>query len=429
MAAPHHIEPITPEDRLYKIVQDSMCTGCGLCQSIAGPDRVKMQTVGSGYERPVVVGKLDHETVDRIYDVCPGTRVDGLPPDLIEDTTVVDRYWGPYINAVLAHATDHTTRIKAATGGVLTALSQYAIESKRVKFVLHAKASSRDATFGEHHLSFDAASVMDGSSSIYGPTAPLLDIGEILSRNEAFAFVGKPCDIAALRNLALFDNRVDRLVKYWLTPICGGYIPPVDLDKFLTRMGVTRQDLKSFKYRGDGCPGPVLLEKKTGEMLEAHMYDPWGGPEESNWPLPFRCKVCPDGPGESADISAGDQWEGGYPTPEQEANDPGLNAVFVRTGGGAELMNSAVNDGYITIESEMDPRWYDTCQAHQIAKKLAVRARWEGMRSEGRTVPRSAGLRLDAYFEEAGKENTDYQRNGTIERIRAGKASESKPSL
>ena len=82
--------PVTPEDRLYRIVEDGMCIGCGLCESVAGPGVVRVEKVESGYECPVVVGDLDHETVDRILDVCPGTRLDGLPDRLVDADTKHD---------------------------------------------------------------------------------------------------------------------------------------------------------------------------------------------------------------------------------------------------------------------------------------------------------------------------------------------------
>ena len=42
---------------------------------------------------------------------------------------------------------------EGSTGGVLTALGAYLIESGRVAFVLHAKASEAHPTFGERHVS------------------------------------------------------------------------------------------------------------------------------------------------------------------------------------------------------------------------------------------------------------------------------------
>lgn len=410
---------VTPQARLARIVEDGVCIGCGLCQSLAGPDKVMVQRIETGYECPVVVGELDHETVDLIYDVCPGTRFNSLPQHLIDADTQMDLYWGPYRQTLLAHASDDETRIKAATGGVLTALAKFLINSGRVDFVLHSRPSPQDATFGEHQLSFDESAVAAGTGSIYGPTAPLREICRVLDRGQPFAFIGKPCDIAALRNLALFDQRVDRLVKYWLAPICGGYIPPEAMDKFLATRGLQRTDLIKFRYRGDGCPGRVEFKTKDGRTFDADMYEPYGGYDENSWQLPFRCKICPDGGGEAADICAGDQWENAAPDPVKSLTDPGTNAVIVRTAAGEELIEAAREAGYLTVVKPLDLRWYDTCQPHQLAKKRSLRARWDGLAAEGGLVPRTRGLRLETLAKETDPQTYQRQMEGARQRARA----------
>ncbi len=80
----------TPEERLNAISEQGLCTGCGLCQAVAGPDRVRVVKTETGYERPVPQGRLDHVTVDRIYDTCPGVRTEGLPEKLIGPETKID---------------------------------------------------------------------------------------------------------------------------------------------------------------------------------------------------------------------------------------------------------------------------------------------------------------------------------------------------
>ncbi|MFY0308759.1 coenzyme F420 hydrogenase/dehydrogenase beta subunit N-terminal domain-containing protein, partial [Leisingera sp. D0M16] len=216
----------TPAARLNRITEDAMCIGCGLCQSVAGPETVRMELVETGYERPVVRGELTHETVDRILDVCPGTRVEGLPEAELDEATRHDLIWGAYRQMALAHAADPEVRHAGSTGGVLTALGLFLIETGEVDFILHAKASGRVPTFGERAVSGTAADVLAGAGSRYGPTAPLIDVLEQLDKGRPFAFVGKPCDIAALRNLARVDVRVNELVKYMLTPVWGGFMPP-----------------------------------------------------------------------------------------------------------------------------------------------------------------------------------------------------------
>ncbi len=104
-----------------------MCIGCGLCQSVAGPDVVRVEKVESGYECPVVVGELDHETVDRIFDVCPGTRLDELPDRLVDADTKHDLIWGldhrhhpfrPQLHAAgRITSSSHSTRLALSAGG------------------------------------------------------------------------------------------------------------------------------------------------------------------------------------------------------------------------------------------------------------------------------------------------------------------------
>ena len=137
--------------------------------------------------------------------------------------------------------------------------------------------------------------------------------------------------------------------------------------------------------------------------------------------------MCPDGIGEAADLAAADTWPGGSPDPATEDVDDGTNAVVIRTQAGLDLMRAAEAAGFVTVERDVDPRYMDEVQPYQRKKKLAVRARWGGLAAEGRTVPRSAGLRLDDLARRNGQENNERQFQGTRERDRIGKASEPRP--
>lgn len=422
---------ITASERLYRIVEEGMCVGCGLCESIAGKDVIEMKTSQLNYQRPHVVGALTQETVDQIYDVCPGLRQDSMPEQFLDDETTVDLIWGPHKYIASAHATDQNVRSKAATGGVLTALSQFLIDTKRVSFVLHVKPSNEDVTFGEEHISLTADDVQAGSGSIYGPTAPLRNIGAILDRGQPFAFVGKPCDISALRNFATYDPRVNELIRYWLTPTCGGSVPPPQMDIFLKSKGTRRENLVWFKYRGDGCPGDTEFETKDGVFSRSSAWEPYGyDPElaaEESWQIPFRCKICPDGSGEGADIMAGDQWVNCAPDPEFSKIDKGTNMMIVRTSVGEKLVSAAVEAGYLTIECVREAHWFYDMQPHLIQKKMYAKARWDGLAAIGRLSPRSYGLRLDELARRNTNEVNAAQMAGTQKRLSSGKEDEPTP--
>ena len=417
----------SPEDRLYRIVEEGMCIGCGLCESLAGTACVKMQVVESGFERPVVVGSLSHETVDAIYDTCPGTRVEALPTLLAEQAASHDLVWGPHERFIEAWAGDPAVRHEGSTGGVLTALGQFLVDTGEVDFVLHAKAGGNDPTFGQPHVSETAAEVLDGAGSRYGPTAVLQNVHDQLEKGRPFAFVGKPCDISALRALARRDERVDALVKYFLTPVCGGFASPKATEAFIeTHHGVQKSEIESFRYRGFGCPGPTTFETRNGQSHAATYTEYWGEDEKS-WNVPWRCKICPDGIGEGADIAAADNWPGGAPDPTTEADDPGTNAVIVRTKAGGDLMTRAIAAGYLAIGDTLDAAHMSNVQPHQVKKRQAARARWDGMASQGRLTPRTHGLRLDALRDTLNDAVYQAQRDGTAQRIKAGRAEEARP--
>ena len=106
------------------------------------------------------------------------------------------------IGSVLATPADPDVRFRAASGGVLTALAAYLVESGKVSFILQVRASLDRPVPAETVMSEDGASVVRSTGSRYGPATPLASIMDALDRDEPFAFVGKPCDVGALRLLA-----------------------------------------------------------------------------------------------------------------------------------------------------------------------------------------------------------------------------------
>ena len=209
---------LTPDE----IVQAGLCIGCGLCESLAGPARIRIVMTPEGRERPAVVAPLDDAALRLINAVCPGLKVEGPDPAMSAAGTLWDAVWGPALRIAKGHATDPQIRFRSSAGGGLSALAIHLLESGRVDFILHVAASTEKPMRTKRHLSFDRAQVMEASGSRYGPAAPLVDFAQLLERGRPFAFIGKPCDVAAVRNLARHDPRVDRLVPYVLGFVCGG---------------------------------------------------------------------------------------------------------------------------------------------------------------------------------------------------------------
>jgi coenzyme F420 hydrogenase subunit beta len=386
---------------LEEIVEGGLCIGCGLCKGVAGADRIQIVLTPEGRERPVARRPLDESTLERINAICPGTRVEGAArvegvaggegaaSEATGSRVMHDLVWGPAEHLAIGYAGDPEVRHRGSTGGVLTALGQFLLASGRAKFILHVAASVKQPMRTERALSFDAASILEGAGSRYGPAAPLVDFTALLDRAEPFALIAKPCDIAAVRNLARIDPRVDRYLKYALTFVCGGASDLTKSEEVVSAFGIRPDELSLFRYRGYGNPGPTRLETKDGRSFELTYQEMWE--DESTWRIQPRCKICPDAIGESADLAASDVWPGGGPTGEDE----GFNGIIVRTARGHELYRAALAAGAIVVEPrDVDFRDFDEFQPHQVRKKRAVWARFAGMRAAGRPVPETHNLRL-----------------------------------
>jgi coenzyme F420 hydrogenase subunit beta len=377
-----------PPLSLEEIVEGGLCIGCGLCLGVAGREKIQIVLTPEGRERPVALRALDAATLERINAICPGTRVEGARPEAQSERAAVDVVWGSAERLAIGYAGDPQLRYRASTGGVLTALGQFLLMSGRAKFIVHVGSSYAEPLRTETRVSFDAASVIEGMGSRYGPAAPLVDFTALLDRAEPFALIAKPCDIAAVRNLSRIDSRVDRYLRYALTFICGGASDLTKSEEVVSGLGIRSDELALFRYRGYGNPGPTRLETKDGRPFELSYQEMWK--DEATWRIQPRCKICPDAIGESADLAASDVWPGGGPAGEDE----GFNGIIVRTERGLELYRAALAAGAIVETQRIGFRDFDEFQPHQVRKKRAVWARLAGMRAAGCAVPETHNLRL-----------------------------------
>lgn len=410
---------------LETIVSQGLCIGCGLCKSLAGPDNVQMVMNGEGGERPVVTGAIDEPTLRLINVVCPGLRVEGYVHETSveagEEPPEVDPIWGPTRAMFTGHASDPHVRFHASSGGALSALGIYMLESGSVDFILHVAASKSHPARTVDHLSFDAAQVLEGSGSRYGPAAPLADFRRVLDRGRPFAFVGKACDISAIRNYAKFDPRVDELLKYTLNFYCGGASEFGKTMDYVRKVGLVEDDIVHLRYRGDGCPGPMVMKSRDGETFAFSYNEMWE--DEARWQLMFRCKICPDSIGDLADITVADVWPGGKPDTEGL----GFNGFIARTKRGQALLDAAIADQAITITEPLGYDGLELAQGSHMYKKQSITSRLAAMGDRGLIVPEFADLRL----EQVATMLTDLERKGNydgmLSRLEVGDNIESMP--
>jgi coenzyme F420 hydrogenase subunit beta len=396
------------------VVRAGLCTGCGLCASLAGEDSISMGINMKGNMRPLVRKEVDEQTNRKIMASCPGATVTGPGrPDGAETHPT----WGPIREMHRSWSAEPEVEHRAAAGGTLTGLGRYLLASGQVSAVLHVKASEKTPWLTEAHISRTPEEVYSGAQSRYGPAAPLVHVKKLLDAGESFAVIGKPCDISAIRSLARVDERVDRQVKALLTLFCTGVFSSNIPRAMIRYHGVDESEVERFRFRGDGWPGYHTAWTKDGKEHSLHYSTayanrPWG------YDVQFRCKICPDAVGESADISAPDAWilKDGKPVYEEA---PGRNVAIVRTERGQKLLADAVAAGYINLAS-VSMNEVDQMHVNHYDRKVGTPTTYLALRLMRQPRPAISGYRPLDSMRQAGLRVLVKQFTGTIRRVARG---------
>lgn len=377
---------------LDRVARGRLCSGCGLCASLGG-DAVTMALLPPGFARPVQAGALDAATEQAIAATCPGSRVAPWRGP------TVDPIWGPYLDVRTGNATDPRIRYAGSSGGVLSALAVHALETGMADRIVHVAMDEASPTLSRIQRSVAPEQVIEAAGSRYAPASPLAGIVAELERGGRFVFIGKPCDVGALRQLATIDPRVDACVPLMLSFFCAGTPSQAGTDRILAHLGADNARLNSFRYRGDGWPGYATATETDGRVTRMSYADSWG--DILSKEVQFRCKICPDAVGGVADVACADAWYGddsGYPQFEEAE---GRSLVIVRNDTGRRVLDDAIAAGRIETQP-LAIGEIVKMQPHQARRKRLVASRLAAAAVLGQPRPDMTGLCVGAAARQAG---------------------------
>lgn len=369
---------------IEKVLKNNLCTGCGLCKSIFPKGKILIEISEEGFYRPKIVTRLTKNEEILFKKVCPGRIV---TKERVK-TPLSDSVWGEMFSCKIGSSTSELVRKEASSGGAISAILIHLIENKKVSAVVHIGPSEALPYLNELKVSTSVAQIIESANSRYSPSCPLENIIDIVDKYEKVAFVGKPCDIAALRRYAEHNINIKSKILYYIAFFCAG-VPSFKATKNIVEaMDIDMNNVSSIDYRKEGWPGYFRVIDKTGQKFKLSYSLTWMkllGPT-----MQFRCKLCVDGIGHLADIVCGDAWDNfdktGFPTFK---NAPGKSLIITRTPQGEQLIEQLINQKEIKIFTEIKNfRDIDRMQPGQISKKKYFLARIIGLKLLFRMTPK-----------------------------------------
>ena len=377
-----------------EIKSANLCIGCGYCASLVSGSMVLDD---AGFLVPSDDSTtLSPEEEALVKTSCPGIRGDSVFTQTdVEPGARFDQMWGRYFFASVGHSTDRDIRHLGSSGGALTGISNWLVESGQVDGVL-VTGYDPDYPIGTRsRITADLAEIRQGAGSKYCPAAPLAGLSDVRRGEGQYAVVGRPCDIATLRRAINAGDPIGKNIKFLLSFFCAGTPSDTGNLHLLTRLGVEKsEDVVQLRHRGNGWPGDTVAELGDGTVKTCTYNESWGGVLRKH--THSLCKICADGIGEQADIVAADAWYGddeGYPV-FSEAD--GRSLIIARTTVGRDLLRHAIGAGILAVD-DLDVRAIDQMQPGQLARRRQLGVRISAYRLMGHRVPKYRRAALKQY--------------------------------
>ena len=326
---------------------NELCTGCGTCVGICPQSALEMI---KDAVKGIYVPELDNEKCNQCglcFDVCPGHSVDFKELNLeIFGKEPKNILLGNYINCYIGHAVDHEIRYNSSSGGLVTALLIFALEEGLIDGAVVTKMSDDKPLEPEVFIARTKEEIVCASKSKYCPVPANVALKEIIDAKEGvkFAVVGLPCHIQGIRKAEQINKKLREKIVLHIGIFCNHTPNFLGTEFLLDKLKIKREDLKKLDYRGEGWPGKLLIELKTGskKTIPSSYFSTivFG----LSFFTPIRCTVCSEQTCELSDISFGDAW-----LPELKNDKIGTSVIIARNSIGEEVLQSAVSKKRIKL--------------------------------------------------------------------------------
>jgi coenzyme F420 hydrogenase subunit beta len=338
------------------VVKNGQCIGCGFCQidvARSEPNARIDMTFSTEEEiwTPSLTGPINEAAAG--LHVCPGAKMDMQEvAQAVFNRQPDDALVGESLLITAGYAHDPSVRQAAASGGVTTALLDYLFARGEID-VAYCSAG-RDPKHGKAVLARSSDEIRQTMGSHYHPINFGSQLPALIHSEDRFAFVGLPCEIAAMREMMIARPDVrDRCVAL-IGLFCGGINRFSGIGKYLENFGTDPKAVDDIDYRDGAWPGQIRLTTTDGaapKIIPRIMNNSrWNILRyvisfQGYWMLP-RCRICPDQIADFADIAVGDPHLPRF----KSHGSPGYSAVIARTNKGLEIVNGAVETNAIVLE-------------------------------------------------------------------------------
>jgi coenzyme F420 hydrogenase subunit beta len=355
----------------HLIIEPGFCTLCGACEAACPVHAI--QVVDNELHR--LHDCSEHlDSCPICYDICPHTDTLLLETlRFVADAPHRRENLGHYREILLAHATNPALRETSKSGGVVSALLNFAIREKMIDSAIVSERSPRLPVKVLPSISLvpdDTLAVVDTKIV---PSAVAEAFGRAVFEHGKthIAFVGTPCHILALRKLEAWQHKLVDSLRITIGLFCLWTFSLGRLLEFLLHeYNIAANEIQNV----DLISNEYVVSTRTRVVrvplskVKSHIMN--------------RCRTCADFTSELADLSIG----GAKPL-------NGWSIVIIRTKEGEDFFKRAVKDGVIaTKKIKAEPEAFAHLIQLSAHKRETALQEIRAMKKAGIPIPPAAEL-------------------------------------
>ena len=308
----------TAEKLKQEIISPGLCSGCGACTGYCPYIKSYGERIGVVHDCRITEGVC--------YRICPraATKYDDLRKDTF-GSAARDLVLGNFAGIYFARACDESIHGRGQYGGVVTALSVFALKTGIIDCAL---MTGGDFTGAKPVVAADKEDILACAGSKFNASPSLSLFQDAVKKGfQNIGIIGRPCQVTAARKMQQVAEIKGERLSFIAGLFCMGSFSP-EFYQFIKDKGLG-------KYEKMDIPGDVKFSSENEETCFPY--------DEIREYIRKACLICYDPLSELADLSVG-----------STESDYGWNTLITRTVKGVKLVEDAVASGAIEIKEYPD---------------------------------------------------------------------------
>ncbi|WP_041578605.1 Coenzyme F420 hydrogenase/dehydrogenase, beta subunit C-terminal domain [Zunongwangia profunda] len=330
------------------VVNNDLCTGCGLCTSFCDSKALKMDWNEFGFLVPHEINDCTDES--DCLSVCP---FNPFPEETVKTETEIANLFfpddtttkkleklGKYKNTYVGYSNEF--RATSSSGGIASYVTKQLFERNIIEYVVNVQQVGEKF---EYSINKKGNPVVKSSKTRYYPVTMDKVFQKIEELDGNVAIVSIPCFLKGVRLAQYQRPALKEKINFTIGIICGGVKSKFFTEYLTQKAGAFNDDVEKVEYRvknldstaGDYSFGVKVAGKEDLKTVKMRsLGDMWGtGLFKCN-----ACDFCDDVSGELADIALGDAWIRPY------VNDGGgTNVMITRSNLADTIIKQGMSNG------------------------------------------------------------------------------------